>query len=166
MSKIKGRVRKFCDNIDTDIITPASTLQLPIGEIKKHAFEPIFPEFYKTVKEGDIIVGGMNFGCGSSREQATEVVKELGILYIVCESIARIYFRNCVALGMYPLECKGISQFVDEGTEIEIDIEKATLKKLSTGEIVPIKTLSGMPIEISKTGGILPYLKNKMAKAT
>ncbi len=164
MAKITGRVRKFCDNIDTDIITPASVLQLPIGEIKKHAFEPIFPEFYKTVKPGDIIVGGTNFGCGSSREQAADVVKELGIRYLICESFGRIYFRNCVALGLYPLECKGISHFVDEGTKIEIDIEKGTIKNLSKGETIPLKSLSGMPLEISEAGGILEYLKRRMVE--
>ena len=70
MEKIKGRVRKFGDNVDTDTITPAPTLQLPIEEMKKHAFSTVYPDFYKTVKEGDVIVAGGNFGCGSSRERS------------------------------------------------------------------------------------------------
>jgi 3-isopropylmalate dehydratase small subunit len=80
---IKGRVRKFGDNIDTDTITPGSLLHLGTEELSEHAFEPISPDFAKTVQEGDVIVGGNNFGCGSSREQATAVVKHLGISYIV-----------------------------------------------------------------------------------
>lgn len=100
-------VRKFGDNIDTDGITPAARLHLDIAELKLHAFEPIVKEFYKTVRDGDVIVAGNNFGCGSSREQATEVVKVLGIKCVLCESMARIYFRNCIGLGLYPIICQG-----------------------------------------------------------
>lgn len=159
MSKIKGVVRKFGDNIDTDVITPASTLQLPIEEIKKYAFEPIFPEFYKTVKEGDIIVAGNNFGCGSSREQATEVVKVLGIRYIVCDSMARIYFRNSIALGLCAIISKGASHIFNEGDEIGIDIENGEVKNLRTGRTAFFEPLSGTPQEILNAGGILSLLK-------
>jgi len=159
MSTIKGRVRKFGDNIDTDIITPGPTLQLPIEEIKKHAFEPIIPEFYKTVKEGDVIVAGKNFGCGSSREQATEVVKVLGIDFIVCESMARIYFRNCIALGLYPVISRGVSRIFDDGDEIEIDIKNGELKNLKTGRTASFEPLSAVPQQILNAGGILSLLK-------
>ena len=115
METIRGRVRRFGDNIDTDIITPAAILHLSLDEIKKHAFEPVCPGFYETVQEGDIIVGGSNFGCGSSREHATQVVKEMGIRYIACESMARIYMRNCVALGIYPILAKGVSLCLRKG---------------------------------------------------
>ncbi|MFC2072861.1 3-isopropylmalate dehydratase small subunit [Chloroflexota bacterium] len=158
MAKIKGRVRKFEDNIDTDVIAPAAVLQLPIEEIKQHAFAPITKEFYKTVKEGDIIVAGENFGCGSSREQATEVVKELGIHYVVCDSIARIYFRNCIALGMYPIISKGASKIFNEGDEIEVDTN-GTVKNLKTGNECTFEFLSGTAQQILDAGGILPLLK-------
>lgn len=158
MSKIKGRARKFEDNIDTDVIAPAAVLQLPIDEIKQHAFAPIAKEFYKTVREGDIIVAGENFGCGSSREQATEVVKALGIHYIVCDSIARIYFRNCIALGMYPIISKGVSKIFNEGDEIEIDTD-GTVKNLKTGSTSTFESLSGTAQQILNSGGILPLLK-------
>ena len=99
MGEIKGRARTFGDNVDTDAIAPGPFLTLPMEEMIKHAFEPIQPGFHKTVEEGDIIVAGSNFGCGSSREQATAVVKALGFRTILCESMGRIYFRNCIALG-------------------------------------------------------------------
>ncbi len=159
MEKIRGRVRKFGNNIDTDIIAPGGTLQLPVEEMKKHAFSPIYPEFYKTVKEGDIIVAGGNFGCGSSREQATMNVKELGFRYIVCESMARIYLRNCVGLGIYPVLSKGVSQLFEEGDEIEIDLQAGEVKNVRTGKTASFKPLSETPLRILKAGGIIPILK-------
>ena len=164
MSNIKGRVRKFGDNIDTDGITPAAYLHLDIDELVTHAFEPIVKDFYKTVKENDVIVGGNNFGCGSSREPATEVVKLLGIKFIVCESMARIYFRNCIGLGLYPIFCQGVSQIFEEGDEIEIDTEKGEVKNPKTGKVLTFKPLTGTAEKIRAAGGILPLLKDTIEK--
>ncbi len=166
MTRVKGRVRKFGDNIDTDMITPGSNLHLPIEELKKYAFGPINPEFHKTVKQGDIIVAGNNFGCGSSREQATAVVKELGFYYIVCESMARIYFRNCIALGLYPIPSKGVSRIFNEDDEIEIDIEKGEVKNVRTGKTASFEPLSGTTKRILDGGGILPLLKKITEEGT
>jgi 3-isopropylmalate/(R)-2-methylmalate dehydratase small subunit len=159
MEKIKGRVRKFGDNVDTDTIAPGSTLQFPVDEMKKHAFSPIYPEFYKTVKEGDVIVAGGNFGCGSSREQATMVAKELGFRFVVCESMARIYLRNCVGLGIYPILSKGVSQLFAEGDEIEIDLQHGEVKNVRTGKTASFEPLSETPLRILNAGGIIPVLK-------
>jgi len=159
MEKIRGRVRKFGDNIDTDTIAPGATLQFPVEEMKKHAFSPITPEFYKTVKEGDVIVAGGNFGCGSSREQATMVVKELGFRYVVCESMARIYLRNCVGLGIYPILSKGVSPLFEEGDEIEIDLQRGEVKNVRTGNTASFEPLSETPLRILNAGGIIPVLK-------
>ena len=164
MDIIRGRVRKFGDNIDTDIITPAATLHLPLAEIKEHALEPVFPAFHKTVQEGDIIVAGSNFGCGSSREHATQVVKDMGIRYIACESMARIYMRNCVALGIYPILAKGVSSLFEEGDGIEIDFEQAEARNPKTGRSVSFKPLKGTPREIFEGGGILPLLKKMVSR--
>jgi 3-isopropylmalate/(R)-2-methylmalate dehydratase small subunit len=161
MAAIKGRVRKFGDNIDTDSITPGSVLQLPMDEMKKYAFGPVFDEFYKTVQEGDVIVAGNNFGCGSSREQATAVVKAMGFRYILCESMARIYLRNCVGLGIYPILAKGISTFLDEGDEIEIDVHEGVVKNLKNGKTISFQPLSGTPLEVLEAGGILAVLKKR-----
>ncbi len=165
MGKVVGRVRKFGDNIDTDTITPGSTLHLPIEELKNYAFGPISPEFYKSVREGDIIVGGNNFGCGSSREQATAVVKHLGIDFIVCESMARIYFRNCVALSIYPVMAKGASALFDEGDAIEIDLDKGEVRNPKTGKMATFEPLSDTPRQIFDSGGILAFLKKITEKS-
>jgi 3-isopropylmalate/(R)-2-methylmalate dehydratase small subunit len=162
MAKIKGRVRKFGDNIDTDIIAPGPSLLLPIDEMKKHAFGPIIPDFYKTVREGDILVAGNNFGCGSSREQATSVIKALGFQYVVCESMAKIYLRNCVGLGVYPILAKGASRIFEEGDEIEIDLQQGEVRNVRTGEKASFEPLSGTPLEILESGGILNVLKKRI----
>jgi 3-isopropylmalate dehydratase small subunit len=162
MARVKGRVRKFGDNIDTDIIAPGPSLMLPVEEMKKHAFAPIIPDFYKTVRDGDIIVAGNNFGCGSSREQATSVVKALGFQYVVCESMAKIYLRNCVGLGVYPILAKGVSRIFKEGDEIEIDIEDGKVRNVQTGESASFEPLSGTPLEILESGGILNVLKKRI----
>jgi len=156
---MKRRARKFGDNIDTDSITPASTLQMPMAELKKKAFAPIFKDFYKSIKKGDIIVAGKNFGCGSSREQAAAVLKELGIDIIIAESMARIYFRNCIALGIYPVLCKGCGSLFAEGDEIEINLEKGSLENERTGRAITFRPLSDKIKEIVLNGGILAALR-------
>jgi len=161
---IRGRVRKFGDNIDTDTITSGALLHLGTEELAQHAFEPIAPDFAKSVREGDIIVGGNNFGCGSSREQATAVVKQLGIRYVVAESMARIYMRNCVALGLYPVLSRGASALFAEGDEIEIDFEKGEVRNPKTGKNAAFEPLSGGSLEIVNAGGILATLKKRMGK--
>ena len=159
---VKGRVRKFGDNIDTDTITPGSLLHLGTEELSEHTLEPIAPDFAKSVREGDVIVGGNNFGCGSSREQATAVVKYLGIRYVVVESMARIYMRNCVALGLYPVLARGVSAIFEEGDEIEIDLDQGEVHNPKTGKKVSFEPLSGGSLEIVNAGGILVMLKKRM----
>ena len=161
---VRGRARTFSNNIDTDTITPGSLLHLPTEELAEHAFEPIAPGFAKSMREGDIIVGGNNFGCGSSREQATAVVKHLGIRYVVAESMARIYMRNCVALGLYPVISKGASGLFVEGDEIEIDFEKGEVRNPKTAKRAAFEPLSGGSLEIVNAGGILAMLKKRMGK--
>ena len=152
-------MRKFGDNVDTDTITPGALLHLPTDELARHAFEPIAMDFYETVREGDIIVAGSNFGCGSSREQATGVIGQLGIDFIVCESMARIYFRNCVALGIHPIMAKGANALFNEGDTIEIDLDKGEVRNHKTGEIASFEPLSDAPRQILEEGGMLSFLK-------
>jgi 3-isopropylmalate/(R)-2-methylmalate dehydratase small subunit len=160
MTAIKGRVRKFGNNVDTDSITPAAYLQLPFEEMKKYAFSPLTPEFYKTVYENDIIVAGDNYGCGSSREQATQIVKIMGIKYIVCQSMARIYFRNCIAIGVFPIISKDACSIFNEGEEIEIDTDKNVVKNLGTGKTATFEPIPETLKPILSAGGILEFLKN------
>lgn len=160
---VRGRVRKFGDNIDTDTITPGSLLHLGTEELAQHAFEPIAPNFAGSVREGDIIVGGNNFGCGSSREHATAVIKQLGIRYVVAESMARIYMRNCVALGLYPVLSRGVSGLFSEGDDIAIDFDNGEVRNPGTGKKVAFEPLSGGSLETVNAGGILTNLKERLA---
>lgn len=165
MTTVNGRVRKFEDNIDTDTITPGNILHLPMEALKQHVFSPIAVDYYKTIQPGDIIVAGHNFGCGSSREQATAAVKELGIDYIVCESMARIYFRNCIALGVYPIMSPGASAIFSEDDPISIDLKSGKVVNPKTNKSTRFEPLSGTPKEILNSGGILPLIR-KIAKAS
>ena len=162
MAKIQGRARKFGNNVDTDAITPAAYLSLPQEELKKYAFSPLVPEFYKTVKPGDIIVAGDNYGCGSSREAATEMIKTLGIKYIVCGSMARIYFRNCIAIGVYPIIGKGVADIINESDEIEIDMDKGIVKNLASGKTAIVQPVPEAIRPILEAGGILERLKQRL----
>jgi 3-isopropylmalate/(R)-2-methylmalate dehydratase small subunit len=160
-----GRVRKFGDNVDTDQITPGSILHLPIEDMKVHAFSPIVEDFHKTLRPGDVIVAGKNYGCGSSREPATSVVKQLGIHFVVCESMGRIYLRNCTAVGVHPVLAPGVAALFNEGDSIEIDTEKGEVRNSRTGEVVRFYPLVGIPKETLDAGGILPLLKRKVEEA-
>jgi len=121
MSTISGKVWKLGDAIDTDIIIPARYLILPLDEMKHKALEPLRPEFAGKVKKGDVIVAGKNFGCGSSREQAPAVLKQLRISAIVAGSFARIFFRNAINLGIPVVECSEVYDHVEEGDSLEIN---------------------------------------------
>ena len=119
---IKGNIRKFGDNIDTDVIIATQYLVDDISEMKMHTFESIDPDFAKTIKPGDIILGGKNFGCGSSRQQAVDVLKELGIAAVIAKSFARIFFRNSINLGLPVIEIEDIDTFdTKQGVDIQIN---------------------------------------------
>jgi len=112
---ISGKIWKFGDNIDTDQIIPSQYLLLPdIKEMVPHIFEPINPEFPNIFRPGDIIIAGKNFGCGSSREQAVEVIKILGFFCVIAESFSRLFYRNAINNGLPVFEVKGISSMVKE----------------------------------------------------
>jgi len=159
--RIRGKVWKLGDNINTDLIIAGRYKydSLDMKELAKHAFEDLDPTLAQKIKPGDIIVAGKNFGCGSSREQAPEVIKALGVSAIVAESFARIFFRNAVNIGLAPIECKGISEAVETGDEIEVDMEKGEIKILRTGKILKFKPWPAVVREILKSGGMIEYIK-------
>jgi len=159
--RIRGKVWKLGDNINTDLIIAGRYKydSLDMKELAKHAFEDLDPTLAQKIKPGDIIVAGKNFGCGSSREQAPEVIKALGVSAIVAESFARIFFRNAVNIGLAPIECKRISEAVETGDEIEVDMEKGEIKILRTGKILKFKPWPAVVREILKSGGMVEYIK-------
>ena len=162
---MKGKAWKFGNDIDTDLILPGRYLVLRCeSDLAQHLMEGADPEFPKKVKKGDIIVGGKNFGCGSSREHAPIAMKGAGISAVVAESFARIFYRNAINVGIPLIEIKDISKHVSEGDELEIDMEKGILKDLSTGEEFKIKGLPPFMRNILNKGGLIPYLKEEIAK--
>lgn len=160
---IKGRVWKFGDDIDTDIIIPGRYLVLTNeDELAKHAMEGLDPEFYEKVKEGDIILAGKNFGCGSSREHAPIALKAAGISAVVAESYARIFYRNAINVGLPLLESEKISDNFTQGDEVELNLDKGILKNETRGGKYEVMKLPEFMLEILNSGGLIPYLKENM----
>lgn len=165
-TKIKGKVWKFGDNIDTDIIIPGRYLIIREPDaMASHTFEPIRPDFAKQVVRGDIIVGGANFGSGSSREEAPFVLKTLGITAVVAESFARIFYRNAINLGMPLLELKQASSYFSEGDTAEIHFEKGLIKNLTQGKEYRGTKLPAFLMELINAGGAIPAVKQRIKQA-
>lgn len=158
---IYGKVWKFGDGIDTDIIIPARYLVLPMEEMKDKAMEPVSPQFAAKVKNGDVIVAGKNFGCGSSREQAPAVLKTLGISAIVAKSFARIFFRNAINLGIPVIECDQIQNHIHTGDTIEIYPESGEIIVPETNSKFSGSILPDFLLEIVNNGGLIPHLAAK-----
>src|SRR4030042_3235233 len=132
MTTIKAKVIKFGNNIDTDVILPGKYLVLVDPcELGKHALESLDTKFVDKAKAGIIIIGGKNFGCGSSREQEPVALKYAGVKCVLAESFARIFYRNSINIGLPVIECKGISTAVNEGDEVEVDFEAGKIRNLT-----------------------------------
>ncbi len=163
MEVIKGKVWKFGDNINTDVIYPGRYMKITDPEeTAKHCFETVYPEFMKEAKPGDIIVAGKYFGCGSSREQAVTCLKYFGVGAVVAESFARIYYRNAINVGLPIVVCLGITKKVEKGDIIEINLEKGEIKNERTGEIIKFEPLPDFVLQIFKAGGLIPYIRKKL----
>lgn len=163
-SVIQGRVWKFGDNIDTDVLAPGIYMKLPLAELAKHCLEAVDPAFAPNVKPGDIIVGGNGFGIGSSREQAAEALKQLGVGAVLAKSFARIFYRNALNLGVAAL----FFDFVDElsaGDELKIDPEAGTVENLTSGKRYTTDPIPGHLMAMIRAGGLMPYLKQQRAGA-
>ncbi len=162
MKKVKGRVWKYGDGINTDVIFPGKYTykNLTEKEMAEHALEDLDPEFSKKVKEGDIIVAGKNFGMGSSREQAVLCLKYAGVSAIIAKSFSRIYFRNAVNQGLPVIESSELVDNVENGEEIEINFNEGTVKT-SKGEF-SFPPFSDKVLEILSSGGLIPYTKKKL----
>lgn len=160
MEPLQGRVWRFGNNVDTDAIVPGRFLDAPIEEAARHAFESIRPGFVDEVRKGDVIVGGANFGCGSSRENAPEALKLLGIGCVVAESFGRIFFRNAIAIGLPVLRCAGVSGAFADGDTARVDVEKAKVENPNTGGSLMAERLSDEMLLILESGGITEVLKS------
>ncbi len=163
--KIKGPAIKFGNNIDTDVILPGKYLILVDPyELAKHALESLDPAFPEKAKKGVILVGGKNFGCGSSREQAPLALKYAGVKCVLAESFARIFFRNAINIGLPVIECEGISSAVETGDELAVDFEAGKIENVSRGKKFQVDKLPPFIIEILVDGGLIENLRRRMKK--
>ena len=158
---MSGRVWKFGDDINTDILAPGAYIKLPIKELASHCLESVDPSFTSKVCEGDFIVAGNNFGMGSSREQAAQVLKELGITAVIAASFGGIFYRNAFNLGLPAIISKDLTKIATDH-QIELDLKTGRILNITTGqnlvgEIIPRNLLT--PIE---AGGLVAYLKNSL----
>jgi 3-isopropylmalate/(R)-2-methylmalate dehydratase small subunit len=164
-SKIKAPAIAFGNNIDTDVILPGKYLILVDPcELAKHALESLDTTFPEKAKKGIIIIGGKNFGCGSSREQAPLALKYSGVKCVIAESFARIFFRNSINIGLPVLECKGISDAVKTGDTLAVDFEAGKIENTSNRKKFQVDKLPPFILEILADGGLIDNLLRKMKK--
>lgn len=159
MAQYTGKVWVLGDDIDTDIIIPTEYLALKtIEDMKQYGFSPLRPELAAQIKPGDIIVAGKNFGCGSSREQAPEVIKALGIPCIIAKSFARIFYRNALNNGLLLLEQPDLHDVVNEGDTITVTVNEDVDYK---GKKYPIASLPENLMEIIEAGGLVKAMRKR-----
>ncbi len=155
-----GKVFKYPDNVDTDVIIPARYLNTPDAkELALHCMEDIDRDFVKNVRAGDVIVGGWNFGCGSSREHAPLVIKTCGAGCVIAKSFARIFYRNAINIGFPILECEEAAEEINAGDEVSVDFDTGEIKDATTGRTYKAQPFPPFIQNIIKSGGLLKSLK-------
>ncbi len=156
---LRGKAFKFGDNISTDHITPGRLLYLRsnLAELAKHVFEDIDPEFTERVASGDFIVAGKNFGLGSSREHAPIVIKMSGVSAVLAKSVARIFFRNAINVGLPVLICD--TDMIDDGDKLEVNLETGEISDLTKGVQLNFSRIPEVMLRILDEGGLIPYIK-------
>jgi len=163
---VRGRAWKFGDNIDTDQIIPAkyAIYSLDEKELGKHAMEGV-PEHEKWaggVTQGDILVGGSNFGCGSSREIAPVAIRGAGISLVIADSFARIFFRNAINMGYPILQSPQASEGVDEGDELEVDLDEGVIRNFTKGDEYGAEPFPKFMNDLLRMGGLVPWVRKRL----
>ena len=162
--KVQGRVFKYGDNVDTDVIIPARYLNIAdAAELAAHAMEDIDAGFVGSVRPGDVIVAGRNFGCGSSREHAPLVLKECGVGCIVAPSFARIFYRNAINIGLPILECEEAARAIEAGDEVAVDCATGAITDLTSGTTFQALPFPEFIQNIIDHDGLLNSLKAREA---
>ena len=159
---VKGRVFKYGDNVDTDVIFPARYLNTSDPkELAAHCMEDIDVDFVKNVKEGDIIVANKNFGCGSSREHAPLAIKTAGVSCVIASTFARIFYRNSINIGLPILECDEAVKSIEAGDELEVDFKSGVIKNLTKNESYQGQGFPEFMQKIIDNDGLIGYIKSK-----
>ena len=150
----------FGDNIDTDVIAPGRYMKYGIDEIARHCMEAVDPAFAHRVRKGDVVVAGRNFGTGSSREQAPEALKHLGVATLVAQSFAGLFYRNAINLGLPAVVC-GETRRIRAGDEVVVDFTAGRIENRTTGETLPAEPIPAFLMQIVRDGGLLPHLEKR-----
>ncbi|MBR5386040.1 MAG: 3-isopropylmalate dehydratase small subunit [Clostridiales bacterium] len=158
---VKGKVFKYGNDVDTDVIIPARHLTSsdPV-HLASHCMEDIDPEFVKNVKRGDVILAGCNFGCGSSREHAPIAIKASGVSLVIAESFARIFYRNAINVGLPIMECPEAYAIINAGDEVEADFDTGVIRDITTGQSFIAKPFPEFIKKIIDAGGLVEYTKS------
>lgn len=160
MDVLEGKVWRYGDNIDTDVIIPARYLNtFDPKELAKHCMVDIDKDFAQKVKAGDIMVGGKNFGCGSSREHAPVAIKACGVPVIIAASFARIFYRNGINVGLPLMEIGDNVERIHAGDKLSVDLSSGKIRDITTGETFQATPLPGFIQDIAKAGGLIQYVK-------
>ena len=158
--KAQGKVHKYGDNVDTDVIIPARHLNTADHkELASHCMEDIDADFVNKVKAGDIMVGGENFGCGSSREHAPIAIKASGIDCVIAKTFARIFYRNSINIGLPILECPEASEKIENGDEVTVDFDTGVITNDTKGETYQALPFPDFIKDIMAKGGLMNSLK-------
>jgi 3-isopropylmalate dehydratase small subunit len=160
---LRGQVWKFGNDVDTDVIIPVKyTVSTDPQELGKHCMEGVDPDFPRKVRTGDIIVAKKNFGCGSSREPAPIAIKAIGISCIVGKTFARIFYRNAFNVGLPLFESEDAPDLIEEGHEIEIDLDTGKIQDLSVGKFFQANPIPPFMQDLIREGGLMNHLAKKL----
>lgn len=160
---LRGKVWKYGDNVDTDAIIPARYLNVSTAEeLAAHCMEDVDAKFARGVQQGDIVVGQVNFGCGSSREHAPLALRGAGVSCVVASSFARIFYRNAINIGLPILECPEAVAATEAGQTLEVDLEQGSVTNVDTGQIFRAEPYPPFLIGIIEAGGLVPYTRQRM----
>ncbi|MGN0172445.1 MAG: 3-isopropylmalate dehydratase small subunit [Acutalibacteraceae bacterium] len=161
--KVQGRVHKYGDNVDTDVIIPARYLNTSKHEeLAAHCMEDIDREFVGKVKAGDIMVAGKNFGCGSSREHAPIAIKASGISCVIASTFARIFYRNAINIGLAILECDEAANDIQAGNEVSVDFDSGVITDVTTGKTYQAQPFPPFIQNIIEKGGLLASIEQRL----
>jgi 3-isopropylmalate/(R)-2-methylmalate dehydratase small subunit len=155
------RVWKFGDQIDTDVLAPGRYMKGSIDELAQHCLEAVRPEFAAQVKPGDLVVGGIGFGIGSSREQAAQALRHLGVGAVIATGAARIFYRNAINLGL-PVLVSPQAADLEDGAMVQFDLEAGQVRNASGELLAQCETLPPFLLEIVRDGGLIPNLKRRL----
>jgi 3-isopropylmalate/(R)-2-methylmalate dehydratase small subunit len=156
-----GRAWVLGDDIDTDVLAPGLYMKSPLAELASHCLETVEPLFAATVKPGDVIVAGRNFGMGSSREQAAEALKHLGIAAVVARSFAGIFYRNAINLGLPAVTCDRAGE-ISDGDRVTVDPEAGRIDDHTSATVIPCEVIPDHLMAMIRDGGLVPHLEKRL----